>query len=80
MANAEPEQYQPRARQNVAFEFGFFAGSLGLKHVCALIDGPVEKPSDIDGLVYVSRAGEWRIHLAREMKAAGLPIDASKLI
>ncbi|RQP98878.1 TIR domain-containing protein [Burkholderia stagnalis] len=79
VASADPIAYQARARQNVVFEFGFFAGSLGLKHVCALMQGPVEKPSDIDGLVYVSLSGDWKLQLAKEMKAAGLPVDLNRL-
>ncbi|UXU90786.1 nucleotide-binding protein [Burkholderia sp. S-53] len=79
VAGADPSAYQARARQNVVFEFGFFAGSLGLKHVCALVQGPVEKPSDIDGLVYVSLSGDWKLQLIKEMKAAGILIDLSRL-
>ncbi|MBN3723562.1 nucleotide-binding protein [Burkholderia sp. Ac-20379] len=73
-------QYQLRARQNVVFEFGFFAGSLGLPHVCALVDGPLEKPSDIDGLVYISRAGDWKLQLVKEMHTSGLPVDVTSLL
>lgn len=80
IAAADPAALQPRARQNVVFEFGFFAGSLGLKKVCALVDGPVENPSDIDGLLYVSLAGDWKLQVAREMRAAGLPVDPARLL
>jgi predicted nucleotide-binding protein len=79
VASDDPLQYPRRARQNVVFEFGFFAGSLGLKHVCALVDGKLEKPSDIDGLVYIPRHGNWKLDLANEMRAAGLPVDTNRL-
>lgn len=74
------DDYLPRARQNVVFEFGYFVGKLGRDRVCALNKG-IEKPSDIDGVLYVSmNDGAWRMLLAREMKAAGLPIDLNKVI
>ena len=42
----------------------------------------VEKPSDIDGLLYVpmNNPNEWQLQLAKEMKQAGLPIDLNKLV
>jgi predicted nucleotide-binding protein len=36
----------PRARQNVILELGYFIGRLGRKQVCALKRGDVEIPSD----------------------------------
>ena len=79
--NAEGETLLPRARQNVVFELGYFLGLLGPKRVCAVLESGVEKPSDIDGLLYVEFRGVgWRFELAREMKAAGLPIDMNNAI
>lgn len=54
-----------RARQNVVFEHGLFVGCLGRKNVCALVKGDVEKPSDLDGIVYVPMdvAGAWKMQL-----------------
>jgi len=71
-----------RARQNVIFEFGFFCGALGRKNVCALLKTGVEKPSDIDGVVYVlfDDAGAWQLQLAREVKAAGLTVDLNNAV
>ena len=70
-----------RARQNVIFEHGFFVGKLGRGHVCALVKGDVEIPSDLHGVVYIplDEPGAWRYSLAREMKASGLPVDLNKL-
>ncbi len=78
----QPKALQPRARQNVIFELGFFVAKLGRRNVCALYKEDVEIPSDIQGILYVpmDRNGGWRWQLAREMQAAGLPIDASKLL
>ena len=72
-------EYSPRARQNVIFEFGYFAGTLGRRHVCALVKGDIEKPSDYDGVVYIpyDSSGGWKLGLVRELKAAGLDVDAN---
>ena len=45
--------FKNRARQNVILEFGFFIGKLGRERVCCLLKGDVEKPSDMDGILYV---------------------------
>jgi predicted nucleotide-binding protein len=75
------DRAQPRARQNVILELGFFIGMLKRKHVLALVVGDIETPSDIDGVLYVrwDGAGAWKDRVAREMKAAGLPVDLNKL-
>ena len=74
---SNPEVQQPRARQNVILELGYFIGRLGRPHVTALVKEGVERPSDIDGVVYVAMdsTGGWRVQVAREMKAAGLDVD-----
>ena len=75
----EETNLNPRARQNVIFEFGFFIGRLGRRRVCALTKGNVELPSDYDGVVYVEldAGGAWKINLVRELKATGLDVDAN---
>ena len=67
----------PRARQNVILELGYFIGKLGRANVAALVKGDVEKLSDYDGVVYIAldAAGAWKLQLARELKTAGLSID-----
>ena len=44
-----------RARQNVIFEMGYFVGVLGRKsgRVLLLHKGPLELPSDLNGVVYI---------------------------
>lgn len=71
------ENQKPRARQNVIFELGYFLGKLGRNRVCGLYVPGVEIPSDHTGVLYVELddRGAWRLALAKEMKAAGLPID-----
>ena len=60
---------QPRARQNVIFELGFFLGQLGADRVCALFSGNIERPSDFEGVVYVEYGTNtaWKTDLAREL-------------
>ena len=76
------ERQELRARQNVIFELGFFLGKLGRDRVCALYEEGVEVPSDYAGVAFLPlNAGKaWRIELAREMKAAGLPVDLNKAV
>jgi len=66
-----------RARQNVIFELGYFLGKLGSARVAAIVVGDIERPSDYDGVVYIpyDNAGGWKVLLAREFKALGLPFD-----
>ena len=68
---------RPRARQNVVLELGYFLGRLGRSRVCALHKDGVEIPSDYSGILYVAvdQHGAWRLSLARELKAAGFPVD-----
>lgn len=65
---------QRRARQNVVFEHGFLIGRLGRERVCVIMDDNIEKPSDNDGLVYISRV-DWKDPLLNELKAVGLDVD-----
>ena len=48
------DELQPRARQNVVLELGYFIGKLGRSHVCPIKRGAVEIPSDLDGVVLCS--------------------------
>jgi predicted nucleotide-binding protein len=80
--SAPYKEQNPRARQNVILELGFFLGKLGRKRVCALYEQGVEIPSDYSGVVFVPRdvSGAWRLTLAREIKAAGLEVDLNKAV
>ncbi len=72
----------PRARQNVIFELGFFIGKLGREGVCALTKGTVEVPSDYAGVVYIplDDSGAWKFQLVKELKAAGFEVDANRAL
>lgn len=74
-------ELNPRARQNVVFELGFFIGALGPERVAAILKGDVERPSDFDGVVYLSyEKEEWRTKLGQELQAAGYTIDWNKVM
>jgi predicted nucleotide-binding protein len=70
-------ELQPRARQNVLLELGYFVGRLTRSRVCALKRGNVEVPSDFGGVVYTSfdEHGAWKPLLGKELEAAGFKID-----
>jgi predicted nucleotide-binding protein len=71
---------QPRARQNVILELGYFIGKLGRQNVCAIKLGDLEIPSDIIGVVWTpfDAHGAWKTALAKELKGAGHEIDWNK--
>lgn len=74
------DESKPRARQNVVFELGYFIGKLGRERVGPLLKGKIERPSDIDGIIYVPMEGEgWKLQLGKEMKNAGFPVDMNKI-
>ncbi len=77
---ASAEQLNPRARQNVILELGYFIGRLGRARVCALYMEGVEIPSDIHGVLYVPYGPNngWRLKLAHEIRAAGISIDLNR--
>jgi predicted nucleotide-binding protein len=77
-----PDQQRPRARQNLIFELGYFIGRLGRNRVCALYRRGVEIPSDYAGVLYVEmdERGGWKLELAKELKAAGFPVDMNKAL
>lgn len=73
---------EPRARQNVLLELGYFIGRLGREKVCALKRGELEIPSDFAGVVWetMDSHGSWKQALARELEAAGHSIDWNKVM
>ena len=71
-----------RARQNVVFEMGYFVGALGRKNVMFLLQDKVEKPGDIDGVIYtiIDDAGVWKFSMVKELKASGYDVDANAIM
>ncbi len=78
-ANKETD-FKERARQNVIIEMGYFVGLLSRSHVFMLLEEGVEKPSDLDGIVYTSLKEDWKEKLFKELKACGYKIDANDLL
>jgi len=80
-SKAETE-LNPRARQNVILELGYFVGHLGRDRVCALLKDTVEIPSDYMGVVYTpfDAGGGWKQALAKELQAAGYVVDWNKIM
>ena len=80
--SSDPTTLQPRARQNVIFELGFFIGKLGRSKVCALYESGVELPSDYNGVLFtpLDTVGNWKFQLCREIKAAGIDVDLNKAL
>ncbi|MFN3258206.1 MAG: TIR domain-containing protein [Ilumatobacter sp.] len=77
--SAKVQDEQPRARQNVVFEAGYFAGLLGRGKVVLLHEPGVGLPSDLDGVLYIELSGGWQTNVGIEMRAAGLDIDLNRL-
>ncbi|MCZ4345497.1 nucleotide-binding protein [Devosia neptuniae] len=67
---------QDRARQNVVLELGYFLGALGPKKTFMIVKGRPEMPSDMQGIVHIPHAGDWKKDLARELSGADIMIDA----
>jgi predicted nucleotide-binding protein len=82
MGNLKGESQQPRARQNVLLELGYFIGKLTCKRVCTLKAGELEIPSDWRGVVDepYDAGGGWKQTLARELGAAEYEIDWNKVM
>lgn len=80
--NSTAQDAQPRARQNVILELGYFVGKLSREKVFTLKKGNLEVPTDFSGVVYTSYdpAGRWHFELARELKAVGYSVDANTLL
>jgi len=69
---------QPRARQNVIFEFGMVLASLGRKRMVLLKKGTLEMPTDVSGIIYLEfneHVKEVAVKLATRIKGAGIDID-----
>ena len=78
---SEADNLNVRARQNVVFEHGYLIGKLGRQNVSALVDGKLELPNDISGVVYINldKGSAWQLQLAKEIKQSGYKIDMNKL-
>lgn len=74
-------ELNPRARQNVVFEMGYFMGILGRKNVCCIVNNnKLEKPSDINGIVYLNYNGNWVLDLTKELDNVGFELEMNNLL
>jgi predicted nucleotide-binding protein len=75
---------KPRARQNVVLEMGMVLSRLGRKRVAILVKGgEIERPSDIDGLIYIPfqhQISEVKERLAAHLQTAGFDIHVADLL
>ena len=80
-AKDKQNNLNPRARQNVIFEMGYFVKGLGRGRVCAMSTEEVELPSDLAGVEYIhlDSKGGWKWNLVTEIKAAGLPVELKEV-
>jgi predicted nucleotide-binding protein len=76
-SRADETDTRPRGRQNVIFEMGYFYGLLGRRSVSVLLRPGVEKPSDTDGIAYITfdDHGIWKAELLRELRHAGFNVQ-----
>ncbi|EHF5009441.1 TPA: TIR domain-containing protein [Enterobacter hormaechei] len=76
------ESTRLRARQNVLYELGYFAGKLGRGKVLVLRKGDIEIPSDLAGVLYTELDGHggWKRKLLSELSYAGVPFDKEKAL
>lgn len=70
-----------RARQNVVFEMGYFIGKLGRNRVLLLLGDGVDKPGDLDGIVYtpIDDSESWKLKLVKELKACNYNVSADNI-
>ena len=73
-----------RVRQNVVLELGMLLSRIGREKVAILLSQAedMEKPSDIDGLIYIpfkDNVEETKLSLAKEMQNNGYTLDIAKL-
>ena len=75
---------QYRVRQNIVLELGMLLSRIGREKVAILLSQAeaMEKPSDIDGLIYIpfkDNVEETKLSLAKEMQNNGYSLDIAKL-
>jgi len=58
---------------------GYFYGRIGRRNVAVLIHADVEKPSDTDGIAYITLDDNnaWKTELFRELRHANININPS---
>lgn len=80
----DESEFKSRVRQNVVLELGMLLAKLGRKKVAILLkeDPEFEKPSDIQGLIYIPFSGsieDAALNLIRELSRQGITIDTMRI-
>jgi hypothetical protein len=77
------EQGKGAISENSLFKLGYCAGKIGLKRMC-MMHAPTHPggAGEAHGISHlaVDNNGGWQLHLARQMKRAGLDIDLNRLV
>jgi CAP12/Pycsar effector protein, TIR domain len=81
VGRAPNEAEKPRARQNVVLEHGILLGILGRERTCALIQGDIEIPSDLHGVIYERFISNDTLPtiVAKVLKEAGYAIEENAI-
>jgi predicted nucleotide-binding protein len=79
--NSPTADQKAAVSDHVMFKLGYCAGKMGLKRMCMMDSAAHAAVSETHGIphVPVDAGGGWQLHLARQMKRAGLDIDLNKL-
>lgn len=80
--NAGADSIKHRARQNVVLEMGMLISSIGRKNMAILVKGSLEKPSDADGILYLSfnnHVKEVVPKLVTHLKNSGFILSPDKI-
>ena len=80
--SGEIDSANPRPRQNVVFELGYFIGKLGRDRVRVLDKGEVEILSDYSGVIRIPMDDNdgWKLRLVQELQSARYNVDANDVL
>jgi hypothetical protein len=76
------EQGKGAIAESSVFKLGYCAGKLGMKRMCMMHAPTHPSTGETHGIAHlaVDGNGGWQLHLARQMKRAGLDIDLNRLV
>lgn len=80
--NDGSDSTQPRAWQNVVLEMGMLMSSIGRRNIAILVKGRLERPSDVDGILYIpfnNHVKEVVPRLAVRLKESGFVLNPDKV-
>jgi predicted nucleotide-binding protein len=81
-ATEGPAAAQPRARQSVVLEVGMLLSAFGRTNVAMLKRGPVDVPSDAQGIIYLAfekHVKEVVPRLVARLREAGFDLDPDNI-